>query len=501
MVVRRTIVDFGFLRLDGRKKTPLFRQIYDSIRTAILDGQLSPNSRIPSSRELVEQLGVSRTTVMEALDRLVAEGYLRSVGRSGTFVSDDIPGESPFINTSPLASPSFGEEQPVDVSSYLSNGGKRFEKATGLPGHLGVLIPFRPGVPALDEFPIQIWTKIVRKIWNRVSGTDLTYGNPAGYEPLRSSIAEYLRAHRGVRCNPDQVIIVNGTQQAFDVIGRLCLDHGDQFLFENPGYVGARNALSAQGAKVIPMPVDENGAQIRKTVKKHPRAKLVYVTPSNQYPMGATLSIERRMELIDWAGETGGVIVEDDYDSEYRYSQKPIPALQGLDSAQRTFYVGSFSKVIFPALSLGYVVVPQAMVSVFKNALSVCSRPASLVDQLILFDFIEQGHFGRHLRRMRKTHASRRQTFVDEFQKRLSNKLTIAGSEAGLHCVGLLKDGSSDAAACSRLEQAGIVTRSLSQYYLPGTPASKRVNGLVFGFASSTPAKLISAVKKTSSEF
>jgi GntR family transcriptional regulator/MocR family aminotransferase len=497
---KKTITELGFVRLDGRKRTPLFEQLYDSIRSAILEGNLAASSRLPSSRDMVQQLGVSRTTVVSAIDRLIAEGYLQTVLGSGTFVSAEIPDDCPFVNTDPVADHLPNEQTVGSAKSYLSREGARHERQVSrVPGYLGSLKPFRPGVPALDKFPINVWAQIVRRTWKSIAGKDLSYGEPAGYFPLREAIAEYLRAHRGVRCTSDQVMIVSGTQQAVDMVSRLCVDPGDTVLFENPGYACARDVFATNGAKVVPMSIDNHGAMVNKATTKFPNSRLAYVTPSHQYPLGVTLPIERRMELIRWAGRTGGLILEDDYDSEYRYAQKPIPAMQGLDSACRTLYVGSFSKVIFPALSLAYVIVPEQMFPVFENAIYLNSRPVSLVDQYVLTDFIREGHFGRHLRRMRKTHAIRRETFVTEVARHASDTLEILGSEAGLHCSAILRNGLSDEVAAQKLEEARIIARPLSSYYMDGTPKSDRVNGLVFGFACATPRQIATCMKKAAS--
>ena len=496
MSARQRIVDFGFVKMDARKKSPLFHQLYESVRSAILEGQLPRGSRVPSSRDLVDQLGVSRTTVVSALNRLIAEGYLLTIHGSGTYVASEIPVDSPFVSPAPVARKSVSQPPIHPAKSYLSKTGNQLAAVHQLPGYLGALKPFRPGVPALDEFPIRIWSKLVRAVWHEMRGQDLSYGEPAGHFPLRKAVAEYLRSHRGVRCETEQVIIVNGTQQAFDMIARLCLDAGDKLLFENPGYLKARNTFAAQGARIIPVPVDAEGAHFGPILRRHPQACMAYVTPSHQYPLGVTLPIERRLELIHWAGKTGGLIVEDDYDSEYRYSQKPIPALQGLDSSQRTIYVGSFSKVVFPGLSLGYIIAPQAMVSAFENALALSSRPASLVDQYVLTEFIEAGHFGRHLRRMRRTHAERRHTLVSELEKRMPGFFTIRGSQAGLHLAAKINSSRSDIKLAKQLEQIGIISRSLSDYYLPRTRPAQQINGLVLGFACATPRQIVAATKR-----
>ena len=495
-MVSNQVVELGFIRLDARRNRPLFRQLYDGIRCAILDGQLESGVRIPSSRDLVSQLGVSRTTVVSAIDQLIAEGYLKPQVGSGTFVSEELPVEKPNF----VAVPGQVELEPInqpDVDSYLSEQGNRLaDSRLNFQSFVGMLKPFQPGIPALDEFPVSIWSQLSRRVWRDIRPVDMSYGEPAGYFPLRELIAKYLRAQRGVRCTPEQVMLVSGTQQAVDIIARLTLDPGDKVFFENPGYRSARGVFVAHGSELIPIPVDDQGMQVDQLTQNPQQGRLVYVTPSNQYPVGSTLSIERRLELIEWASANDAIIVEDDYDSEYRYSQKPIPALQGLDMGARTIYVGSFSKVVFPALSLGYVIVPEAMIQPFENALSIVSRPGSSVDQFVLYDFFKEGHFGRHLRRMRKTHSDRRSVFIDSLHHYLGNTFRILGGEAGLHCSAELMVNYSDTLLAKELQQIGIICRPLSEYMMARSPRSHRVNGLVFGFACAKPRQIRHAVRK-----
>lgn len=484
--------EFGFLRLDARRKRPLFRQLYDQIRSAILEGRLKADSRIPSSRDLMEQLGVSRTTVVSAIDMLIAEGYLLTSHGRGTFISSEIPDEQILpqkVETSDGAN-------SKGSSNHLGKYGESILDSDRSNWHTGTSRPFCPGEPALDEFPIQVWSKIVRRVWKSLDPSMLSYGEPAGYRPLRTQIAEYLSVRRGVNCDPSQVMIVSGTQQAVDIVSRISIDAGDEVLFENPGYVSARDSFVKHGAKIIPVPVDDSGVILEQAIRKHHRARLAYVTPSHQYPLGVTLPIERRLALLNWAKENHSLILEDDYDSEYRYAQQPLPCLQGLDSASRTIYVGSFSKVVFPALGLGYAIVPQQMVTSFENALKLTSRPGSQVDQIVLSKFIREGHFVRHLRRMRKTHALRRETFVTEIEKNLGDKLEVIGSPAGLHCTTILKTKQRDTHLVAALDEIGIIARPLSGYYLPGTKSRDRKNGLVFGFASASPAKIRKRVRE-----
>jgi len=498
-----TFFGSGIVKLDGRRKRPMFRQIYDSIRNAILDGKLSKGFALPSSRELATELGVSRMTVVSAYDQLIAEGYLTSAVGRGTFVSQELPEEHQLVqfktrNTG-VAVQGTGNQATAlaDSDSYLSSLGREYlAQSGGLPSLLqGPLKAFRPGVPALDHFPIETWTRISRLRWKKFSANDLSYGHPAGHPGLRRSIAEYVQAFRGVRCDHRQVMVLSGTQQAIDVTARLTLQPGDQVLFENPGYRTARSAIVASGAKIVPMPVDENGAIIGEGIRRAANARLAYVTPSHQFPMGVTLSIERRMELIEWARQNQSIIIEDDYDSEYRYAQRPIPSLQGLDPSQRTVYIGSFSKVIFPALSIGYAVVPPGMVEAFETALAIVSRPPSILDQIILNDFIKQGHFGRHLRRMRKVHQERRTALVESIAIHLSDKLQIVGSDAGLHCTAQLLNGQNPEVLANRIRENGIAIRDIGQYEFEETRDDERTNGLLFGFACATPGQIRSAVR------
>ena len=475
--------EFGFLRLDGRRKQALFQQLYDQIRGAILDGRLKANSRIPSSRDLMEQLGVSRTTVVTAVDRLIAEGYLHTSQGRGTFISGEIPDEQLLPQRIEAKSSTLFLTQ----SNHLGADGKLIVDTDRSNWHTGESKPFCPGEPALDEFPIAVWSKIVRRVWKSLDPSWLSYGEPAGYQPLRTQVAEYLGIRRGVNCDPGQVMIVSGTQQAVDIVARISIDAGDEVLFENPGYVSARDAFVKRGAKIIAVNVDESGALVEEAIKKHANARLAYVTPSHQYPLGVTLPIDRRLALLNWARENESLILEDDYDSEYRYAQQPLPCLQGLDQGERTIYVGSFSKVVFPALGLGYAIVPPPMVTAFENALKLVSRPGSQVDQLVLSEFIREGHFVRHLRRMRKTHSLRREVFVAEIEKQLGDKLEVIGCPAGLHCTTILKTGQQDTKLVKLLDEIGIIARPLSGYYLPETKGRDHRNGLVFGFASAPP--------------
>ena len=484
----------GFLRIDGRKTLPLFRQIYDQIRTAILQGELKTGDRVPSSRELVHRLGISRTTVVTALDMLISEGYLATRHGSGTFVASDVPDQPVSLK------PATGDDSNLPIHHHenlLSEFGDSLRACNRHLWYEGRPAPLCPGEPALDLFPTKIWSKIVRRVWKSIAPSDLSYGEPAGYAPLRNQIAEYLRSHRGVNCDASQVVIVSGTQQAIDVVARIALEPGDKVLFENPGYLSAASAFENQRAELIALPVDDLGAAIRQVSKQDQDAKLVYVTPSHQYPLGVTMSIERRLELIDWAQRNDVLILEDDYDSEYRYGQKPLPCLQGLGNDSRTVYVGSFSKVICPAIGIGYAIVPPWMIAPVENALRLISRPPSQTEQIVVSEFIREGHFVRHIRRMRKSHALRQACLVDALDKKVSPWCQVIGNSAGLHCTLTLKGRNpKDTYLVERLLKQGVITRPLSNYYLPDTLPKGRLNGLILGFASSTESQIRRAVTK-----
>jgi GntR family transcriptional regulator/MocR family aminotransferase len=499
-----SFLELGFIRLDRRKKTPLLLQLYEALREGILSGQIGKGHRLPSTRAMAGNLGVSRMTVVGAFEQLMVEGYLTGrVGR-GTFVSDHLPDETlcaRFCHSSNSNEPQRPrpEDQPdIPISRTVRAMLDHGEGLTSFQAD----IPFRAGVPALDQFPVETWARLSRRRWQSIRGGELTYGDPLGYAPLRGAIAEYVRAFRGVRCADEQVILFNGTQQAIDLMTRLLVEPGDRVLMENPGYLRARLVFEAAGAKLMPCAVDENGMVLNNATRSISRPRLAYVTPSHQFPMGVTMSIERRMELIEWAAARGAIILEDDYDSEYRYAHRPVPSLQGLDHTGHTIYIGSFSKVIFPALGIGYAIVPPSLIKPIQTAVSLASRPPATMDQMVLTDFLQQGHFARHLRRMRTVHEARRTALVEGIEQHLADQLQIVGSDAGLHCTARLMDGSSDRVWACRARQNGILVRAVSEFLIPQTsPPIPVPHGLVFGFASSTPGQIRYAIRRLQSLF
>jgi GntR family transcriptional regulator/MocR family aminotransferase len=343
----------------------------------------------------------------------------------------------------------------------------------------------------VDAFPFALWGRIAAHYWRRPPAQLFGLGEAAGHAPLRRVVADYLAQARAVRCDPEQVIIVSGAQQALDLVARVLLEPGDTVWMEEPGYQGARASLLASGARLVPVPVDSEGLSVKHGRALAPRARLVYCTPSHQFPLGHTMSLARRLELLAWARQTRAWILEDDYDSEYRYGSRPIPALQGLAESDQVIYVGTFSKVLFPSLRLGYLVVPDALVDTFSIVRAVATGPSSTIEQAVLTRFIEQGHFGRHVRRMRALYQERRASLQEAAAEDLAGAVDLTLTGAGLHAVGMLRAGVDDRRVLARAARAGLDFIPLSSLY-QGPEARQ---GLVFGFAPFPPSTIRAAVR------
>jgi GntR family transcriptional regulator/MocR family aminotransferase len=339
---------------------------------------------------------------------------------------------------------------------------------------------FQNGLPAFDEFPFKVWSKLASKRLRNPARELLAYGDPAGYRPLRKAIAAHLKSMRGVQCEPDQVVVVGGTQQALALIARILLNPGDRVWIEDPCYPGARNALLAAGAKVVPVPLDEAGFSLPVALKRRKNVRLAYVTPSHQFPLGVTMSLSRRLALLEWAKQSNGWIVEDDYNSEFRYAGRPLPSLQGLDSHGAVIYIGTFSKTIFPSLRLGCVVVPKSLTDIFVAARALLDRHSPSIDQAILADFIEEGHFARHVRRMRSLYAARQELLIAAAQTELDGLLEMKPAAAGMHIIGWLPGGVSDKVVSEKAAQYGVEAAPLSAYSFAPLPKG----GLVLGYTT-----------------
>jgi GntR family transcriptional regulator/MocR family aminotransferase len=492
------------LSLDAASPIPLYRQLYEALRQMILAGRLRPGQRLPATRELSAQLNCSRNTILNAYDCLLAEGYVEGLTGSGTYVSQGLPQEMTHL---PLATAEAGAPglSPAEIAP-VESGGPRLARPNLLSQQGRTLIqtpispdpppdtvqPFRHGLPALADFPHQLWARLMAGRWRELERAWLGYNDPAGYPPLREAIAAYLRTSRAVNCQADQVIIINGAQQGLHLAARLLLDPGDPVWLEDPGYLGARAALTAAGADLIPLPVDGEGLKVEAGLAAAPRARLAYVTPSHQYPLGVTMSLKRRFQLLNWAEQAGAWILEDDYDSEFRYQGHPLASLQGLDYGQRVIYLGTFSKVLFPALRLGYLVVPPDLARPFVAARSITDRGSAIIEQATLAEFMAEGHFARHIRRMRLRYQARQQAVLSAAARHLPGLLDLQPSPAGMHLVGWLPEDSDDCRVSQKLAQAGLVASPLSAYTFrhPVKP------GLLLGYTAFAEQELKTAVRR-----
>lgn len=473
-----------WLDLDQHDDVPLYLQLYEQLRRAVLNRRLGPGARLPSSRTLASELGLSRATVIEAYDRLWSEGYLEARVGSGTRVTATLP-EERLAAATPARRPAEGH-----ASVRLSRRAQLLVPSLAGAGQLDVTRPFLPGYPAIDLFPIAVWRRLA---WRRLRARNqvdlLRPSEPAGNAALRSAIAAHLRLTRGVRCTAEQVVITTGTQQTLARLAALLLDPGDSAWIEDPGYPGARRALLAAGARLVPVPVDDAGIMVDAGIEREPRARLAYVTPSHQFPTGATMSLERRLRLLQWAGDADAWILEDDYDGEYRYEERPLQALQGMDGAGRVIYMGTFAKILFPSLRLGYAVLPPALVPAFVAARAADTGAPPLLEQLVLGDFLREEHLARHLRRMRLVYRDRRDALLDALAQRCASHLVTGPAGAGIHLAATLIRGS-DVDVAKRAADRGLTAFAVSEFALE----PRRPGGLVLGFAGWSPAKLRNAV-------
>ncbi len=452
---------------------PAYRWLYDSLRGEILAGRLRPGSRLPGTRDLAEQYGLARGTIVNAFEQLRSEGYVEGSVGSGTYVSAVLPDE---LLHAPRAISSTEARPRRRLSTYA----KRLPAASQFDG--GRARAFRTDLPALDLFPAELWARVAAKRMRKLS-TKLLHGTDSiGYPPLRAAISDYLGVSRGVRCSAEQIVIVSGVQDALDLVARLTLNQGDRVCIENPGYQGAAEIFEAAGARISPIALDEQGMR----VPRERDARLAYITPAHQFPLGMTMSIARRLELLQWALANDALLFEDDYDSEYRYAGRPVPALQGLDASGHVLFFGSFSKVLFPSLRIGYLVVPEDLVPRFASAISLTRRRAPLLDQAVLCDFIVEGHFGRHLRRMRQIYAERLGVLIESAREQLAGMLDIVHVEAGLQTAGWLAKGLDATRVAERAAQRGVEVAPLSRH----SRRALRREGLQFGFAAIDAAEI-----------
>lgn len=468
---------------------PIWRQIYSFIRSSILEGRLASGSRLPSTRNWSRQLNVSRTVLIAAFEQLSAEGYVRGVRGSGTVVCEGIPGS--FIRPGENHRQSTSNSQPV-LSRFARRlaQGLESQPAGPLLENETHLYDFHYGNRQAVDFPHKLWQRIASR---RMRHAVPTRSPTAGYPPLREAIATHLRWTRAVHCDPEQVVVVNGSQQALDLLARLLIDPGENVVLEEPHYHGARQAFRAAGARLLPCRVDDEGLCVEELPRNRRSPRLVYVTPSHQFPTGAVLPLPRRLALIEWAERWNAYVVEDDYDGELRYDCRPIEAVQSLDQTGRVIYVGTFSKALSPELRLGYVVVPKALLQTFLAAKWVNDLFASPLIQEVLADFLREGHYERHLRRLRERNASRRQALLQATEEHLGHRATVAGVKAGMHAMLWLPTVPVRdlAELVARAERLGVLVYPATNYYLAPPPRS----GILLSFSSLTEEDIGDGIK------
>ena len=462
------------------------RALYECLRLAILDGSLAAASRLPSTRDLAMQLGVSRNSVLHAYDQLLAEGYVHALTGSGTYVAEVLPEQILW----PLGSPG-GKADASEAAavSLAARGRALVDNALASPVQWGAFVP---GVPDVTEFPHRKFQQLAAHRWHEPHPELLSYGVGGGHLQLRQALATHLGQARAVRCDAEQILVMEGVHQAIDLASRLLADVGDRAWIEEPGYWGIRNVLTMNGLRVEGIPVDAEGMVPPDTSQETP-AKLIFVTPSHQYPLGSVMSLRRRLALLDRARQQGSWIVEDDYDSEFRFSGHPIPSLQGLTAQARVIYIGTFSKTLYPGLRIAYMVLPTSLVESFRRAHSELYREGHMLTQMALSEFIADGSYAAHIRRMRLIYASRRAALLSLVEKRFGREwIHPHDSNAGLHIVMTLPHEIDDAGLARRALERGVIVRPLSPYYAGPEPG----NGLLLGFASVRESDMIAPFER-----
>ncbi|MFZ6862029.1 PLP-dependent aminotransferase family protein [Undibacterium sp. Ji67W] len=463
--------EFAKTTLSTEPVKPVNRQVYQIIREAVLAGMLPVGLQLPSSRDLAKELGMSRKTVTHAYEQLIAEGYIETRRGAGSFIADTVPDQIAELPP----------ENKIDKNAETSNGLSR--RGQQLVSNAGVNDlqwgAFMPGVPDVTLFPNRIWSRLQNKVWRRSRVELLTYGQAGGHLPLREAVADYLRVARSVNCTPQQVLITTGIHQSIDLIIKLLGESGDRAWVEDPCYWGIRSVLQSQGIKPVALPVDAEGMCLQAKDLRFP-PRFIVVTPSHQYPLGPVMSLSRRRTLLEYAASQQAWIIEDDYDSEFRYGSRPLASLQGMDVHQRVLYMGTFTKTMFPGLRIGFLVVPEALANAFETGHSELYRGGQMFTQAILAEFMREGHFASHIRKMRLLYAERIKILQQSIHQHFGDQFSTSGGEAGLHLALVLPKGYDDVAISKTARARGIVVRPLSRYYMhPNTART----GLLLGYA------------------
>ena len=459
------------LEISRSSSAPIYRQIEDFLRQMILDGALVPSQKLPSTRELALELGVSRITIKSVYEQLISEGYVQGKTGAGTFVSEGLDGETPVVPSVDTIRKDYFDGNFSKTAEHIS-----FSQASA---RYGSILPFRPGVPALDKFPVKRWNKYLSRATTKSDIANFSYGDLLGSEKLRASIARHLADSRGMKVDPKQILITSGAQQAFVLISYVLMNKNDTVWYENPGHIAGRDLLKIVGGDVSPVPIDKEGLNLPYAVQNFSKPKLIFTTPSHQQPLGITMSLQRRLTLLKYAHENASWVIEDDYDSEFRYRGRPLPALAALDKVGRVLYVGTFSKSLFPSVRIGYVVVPKVLVDTFAKTRNIFGQTSSAITEEALSNFMDDGGFAEHIRKMRRLYRERRDILLDALRNHCTNILVPQQTDAGMHIIADIKNGMSDRLAHLELLNAGIDSLPLSIYY----EGSVQRQALVLGFS------------------
>ncbi len=494
------------------------QQFYLALKKQIQSGTLAPGTKLPSSRSFASMMSISRNSVLAGLDRLIDEGYLYTQAGSGTYVALALPEQ--FTHIQPTAPALATNSLPIAADAAQSVSTQTVTCANSLPlakisARVQALKPtweaatttlgdqriFSIGVGCTDLFPYQHWGRLLGRAWRQFAKQS-HHNDVFGFMPLRQAIADYACSTRGVHCSAEQVLIVNGTQQAINLVAQVLLDQGDEVCLDEPGYDAARGALLAQGAQVRPVSSDAAGMKIDDVIQHWPETKMIYSTPSHQFPLGGTLSLSRRLALLAWAAENNRWIFEDDYNSEFRYHAQPIQALQGLDRQHRVIYVGTFSKMLLPELRLGFMLIPPQLIEAFQWAKHYADTRSAYLEQATLAMLISDGHYARHVRRVRKACAERQQALIHAIQQHLSDYFEVAPSDSGIHLLAWLKTPYTEQEIMTTCREIGLGAQPLSRYYQQQSQNQTHVvnpprrQGILFGFAAHRPAEMQHAIQQ-----
>ncbi len=462
------------------RRRALGEQLYEGLRGAILRGELAAGARLPATRELATREGVARNTALRVYAQLAAEGYLVARPRAGTRVAPELPDDVPALVRNDV------DGAAAPRRRRLSRRGRRLQSLA--PSWMAEgqrpRLDFRYGRPSPDDLPGRTWRQVQARLARRLAVGDLDYGDPAGLPALRDAIAQHVARTRAVTCRPDHVLVTRGSQQALHLIAEVLLDRGDRVLIEEPGYAGAANVFRAAGAALIAAPVDRDGLDVGALGGQRAGARLVYTTPSHQFPTGVVMTLARRLALLGWASRARAWVVEDDYDSEFRFGTRPVESLQSLDRSGCVLYVGTLSKVLFPALRLGYLVVPEGLVRPLVTAKALADTGSAGLDQHVLAEFMRAGHFARHLRRLRTRHAARRAALLAALAEHLAGRVEVLGAQAGVHVMLRLRDipVAREPAIVARAAALGVGVYSPARFFL--APRRRRDAALILGYGS-----------------